>query len=105
MAFVICKDNTGYAVSLERHKVYKTVRDAHASRHGLLRVIDESGEGYLYPATMFAKIAVPQAIGRADLWLRAATTVGSRTMPKSGTMPRKRSRKKRQGSKSKKAVA
>ena len=96
MAFVICKDNTGYAVSLERHKVYKTVRDASAARHGLLRVVDESGEGYLYPATMFEKMS-------ERVWVGGSATAG-RTMAKSGTMPRKRSRK-RARTKPKKEVA
>jgi hypothetical protein len=50
---VICLDNSGYEVSLERRKIYVGVRDAKAQRHGQLRVVDESGEGYLYPADIF----------------------------------------------------
>jgi hypothetical protein len=50
---VVCVDNTGYAVSLERRKVYIALRDAEAEKHGLLRIRDESGEDYLYPSALF----------------------------------------------------
>lgn len=66
---VLCLRNDGYEVSLERRKVYSTIPDTNARRHGQLRVIDESGEDYLYPAEFFAAIELPQAVRRA---LRAA---------------------------------
>jgi hypothetical protein len=64
---VICVDNEGYAVSLEKRKIYETLRDAAADEHGMLRVIDESGEDYLYPKTLFRPIALPLAVKRAVL--------------------------------------
>ncbi len=59
-AFVICIDNDGYPASLERCKVYRLVSDAKAAEHRMLRVVDESGEDYLYPETRFVKIVLPR---------------------------------------------
>jgi hypothetical protein len=64
---VICVDNNGYAVSLEKRKIYVALRDADAEKHDLLRVIDESGEDYLYPKAFFRSIALPRAVRRAVL--------------------------------------
>jgi hypothetical protein len=64
---VICVDNEGYEVSLERRKIYVSVPDVRAERHGQLRIIDESGEGYLYPKESFVSVALPQPIRRAVL--------------------------------------
>jgi hypothetical protein len=63
--FVLCIDNGGYAASLEQRKVYRTVSDPGAEQHGMVRVIDESGEDYLFPAKLFVPIAVPQAAAKA----------------------------------------
>jgi hypothetical protein len=60
--FVVCLDNRGYPASLERGKLYSLLDDAVAAKLGLLRLVDESGESYLYPAQLFAAIAVPEAI-------------------------------------------
>ncbi len=57
--FVICVDNHGYEVSLEMRKLYEVMADAEAEKHGQIRVIDESGEDYLYPATLFDRVALP----------------------------------------------
>ncbi len=57
--FAICVDNSEYPASLELHKVYRVLPDEEAAREGDLRVIDESGEDYLYPATYFILIDVP----------------------------------------------
>ena len=65
--FVVCVDNDGYAVSLERRKIYLTVRDAAAEKHALVRVIDESGEDYLYPRSLFRPIELPQSVKKAVL--------------------------------------
>jgi hypothetical protein len=65
MSFVVCIDNTGYPASLERSKIYKTVPDALATQHGKVRVFDESGESYLYPAELFEKIPVPESVAKA----------------------------------------
>jgi hypothetical protein len=59
--------NDGYAVSLERRKLYVVLADAQAARHGQVRVIDESGEDYLYPERFFLPIDLPQAVCRRVL--------------------------------------
>lgn len=64
---VICLDNSGYEVSLERRKIYVSVSDTKAQKHGQLRVVDESGEDYLYPADIFIDAELPQAVRRAVL--------------------------------------
>ena len=51
--FVLCIKNDGYEVSLERRKLYVTIPDPEAAADGQIRVIDESGEDYLYPASHF----------------------------------------------------
>src|SRR5262245_54078593 len=51
--FAICIDNSHYPASLDLHKVYRVLADADAAKDGDLRVIDESGEDYLYPADYF----------------------------------------------------
>jgi hypothetical protein len=58
-AFVLCVRNEGYPASLEPRKLYAMVRDASAARHSLMRVIDESGEDYLYPADYFITLRLP----------------------------------------------
>ncbi len=64
---VICIDNAGYEVSLERRKIYLAIPDARAERLGQLRVIDESGEDYLYPRESFVTAELPQPVRRAVL--------------------------------------
>ena len=64
---VVCIDNEGYAASLEEPKIYIALRDAAAYKHGLLRIVDESGEDYLYPKKSFRPIALPLAVKRAVL--------------------------------------
>ncbi len=59
--YVICVKNRGYRASLEVRKVYRAIPDAGAAKHGLVRVIDESGEDYLYPGDYFLPIEVPKA--------------------------------------------
>jgi hypothetical protein len=63
--FVVCIRNEGYKVSLELRKIYQTIPDTEAERHHLLRVIDESGEDYLYPADFFLPIELPKAVEKA----------------------------------------
>ena len=55
--FAICVDNQGYEVSLEMRKLYQVMADA--EKHGQIRVIDESGEDYLYPASLFDCVTLP----------------------------------------------
>jgi hypothetical protein len=64
---VVCIDNDGYPASLEKRKIYVALRDAVAEKYGLLRIVDESGEDYLYPRAFFRSIALPQAVRRAVL--------------------------------------
>jgi len=64
---VICVANDGYAASLEKRKIYVALRDTAAEKHGMLRIIDESGEDYLYPKALFRPIALPQAVKKAVL--------------------------------------
>jgi hypothetical protein len=60
--FLLCVNNTAYPASLEVRKVYPEVPDAAAAAKGFVRVIDESGEDYLYPADYFVAVDLPQAI-------------------------------------------
>jgi hypothetical protein len=63
--FVVCLRNNGFAASLEVRKLYPFVDDQEAEANDLIRVIDESGEDYLYPAGLFRKLALPGDIERA----------------------------------------
>lgn len=60
--FVVCLKNEGYGASLERHKIYRVLVDAEAEKDGDLRIIDESGEDYLYPKDWFVRITVPDSV-------------------------------------------
>lgn len=62
LQFVVCIDNANYPASLELHKIYRILPDEEAAREGDMRVIDESGEDYLYPAEWFVPVEVPQAV-------------------------------------------
>ena len=64
---VVCVNNDGYPASLEKRKIYVALRDAAAEKQGLLRVVDESGDDYLYPKMFFRTIALPQSIKKAVL--------------------------------------
>ena len=64
---VVCVGNDGYLTSLEKRKIYVSLRDPAAEKHGLLRIIDESGEDYLYPKAFFRSIALPQSVKKAVL--------------------------------------
>ncbi|MFH1114861.1 MAG: hypothetical protein V1792_13180 [Pseudomonadota bacterium] len=63
--FAVCVDNSEYPASLEVHKIYRVVPDRDAEQDGDLRIIDESGEDYLYPEKYFLAIDLPLEIGRA----------------------------------------
>lgn len=60
-SYVVCIENSGYPAALELRKIYVRLADARAEEDGFLRVIDESGEDYLFPARFFAAIEVPSA--------------------------------------------
>ena len=59
--FAVCVKNEDYPASLEVRKIYEVVPDEKSARHGLVRIIDESGEDYLYPQDYFVPIEIPQA--------------------------------------------
>lgn len=64
MHYVVCVNNEDYPASLELRKIYSLIPDRDASKSGLLRVVDESGEDYLYPANYFVAIRVPRAVAK-----------------------------------------
>ena len=59
---VVCVANEGNEVSLQLWKIYKTLRDDDAESEGFLRIVDESGEDYLYPADCFVSVSFPKAV-------------------------------------------
>ena len=63
--FVVCLKNEGYAASLELRKIYGVIPDERAADHQMIRVVDESGEDYLYPSDFFMPIDLPQPIEQA----------------------------------------
>ena len=63
--YVICIKNEHFPASLESRKIYKTIPDQVASKVGMVRVIDESGEDYLYPQEYFMEIKLPRAVEKA----------------------------------------
>lgn len=64
---VICLENSGYEASLERRKIYIALPDARAEKVGQIRIIDESGEDYLYDKNAFLEVSLPQSARRAIL--------------------------------------
>jgi hypothetical protein len=60
--FAICIHNGEYAGTLEVRKVYELLEDPIAAKRNYIRVIDESGEDYLYPASWFVPVAVPESV-------------------------------------------
>ena len=65
--FVLCVRNEDYTASLELRKVYQVLADQQAAKHRQMRIIDESGEDYLYPQEYFVPIKLPQAAEKAVL--------------------------------------
>lgn len=65
--FVVCINNIDYPASLELHKIYRVFIDEDATSEGDIRIIDESGEDYLYPSSYFVPIQVPQTVGESLL--------------------------------------
>ena len=60
--FVVCLKNEGYEASLEPRKIYQVLTDREAESHKMIRLIDESGEDYLFPASLFSPISLPQTL-------------------------------------------
>ncbi len=70
--YVVCVENADYPVSLELHKIYRTLPDEDALANGDLRIVDESGEDYLFPASAFVAISLPERV-RSSLRRAAAS--------------------------------
>lgn len=62
---MVCLSNEGYEASLEPRKIYLALTDPAAERRGFLRVVDESGEDYLFPKTYFAAIDLSDTVAQA----------------------------------------
>ena len=60
--YVVCVRNEDYPASLELRKLYPVLEDSFATEHGMIRVIDESGEDYLYPSEFFVRVELPASI-------------------------------------------
>jgi len=58
--YVMCLDNTDHLVGLEVRKVYKVIDDEFAEAHGAIRIIDETGEDYMYEAGRFVPVELPE---------------------------------------------
>ncbi len=63
----VCIKNSGYLASLELRKLYEVIEDPDAEKDDMLRVIDESGEDYLFPSDMFVFAPLPAAVEQAVL--------------------------------------
>lgn len=65
--FVVCLNNEGYKASLEVGKLYRAIPDKEAAAHGLIRVIDESGEDYAFAVNRFHPVELPSVVEKALL--------------------------------------
>jgi hypothetical protein len=65
--FAVCVNNADYPASLEQHKIYRVLPDEDAEVDGDLRIVDESGEDYLYPAEYFVLVELPRSVERSLL--------------------------------------
>ena len=65
--FAVCVNNTEYPASLELHKIYQVIPDEEAANDRDMRVIDESGEDYLYPAEWFVLVELPETVEQSVL--------------------------------------
>jgi hypothetical protein len=62
--YALCVKNRGYSESLEVRKLYRILPDAQAERRRMVRIVDESGEDYLYPSGWFVPIQLPKDVAR-----------------------------------------
>ncbi len=91
-AFAVCIDHTGYPASLEAGKLYEVVPDAVAKKHGLIRVINESGEDYGYSVERFFILAVPHTLEKALKGISATRQPKLSLKPTSGPRVSKQKR-------------
>lgn len=63
--YLLCISNRGYAASLLVRRIYRALQDATAEKEGMVRVIDETGEDYLFPRKLFVAVELPKEAGRA----------------------------------------
>ena len=70
--FALCLENAGHEASLILGKVYRLVPDARGAEDDLIRIIDESGEDYLFASAQFAIVEFPQDVRRRILALHRA---------------------------------
>jgi hypothetical protein len=67
---LVCINNTGYEASLEKWKIYQNIPDTQAEKHSEIRIIDEEGEDYLYPAEYFSPITLQESVARSFIEAR-----------------------------------
>jgi hypothetical protein len=63
--FAVCVRNDDYQASLELRKLYSVLPDEFGDQHDMIRVVDESGEDYLYPNSYFVRVELPRAVQQA----------------------------------------
>jgi len=79
--FVICVDNSEYPASLELHKVYTVLPDERAAEDDFLRIVDESGEDYLYSSKRFVPIELPRQVELSAIRkVRETTKLANKTL-------------------------
>ena len=62
--YVVCLSNARYGASLVVRRLYRVLPDDEASTHGVIRIVDESGEDYLFPTKLFAAVPLPKEVGK-----------------------------------------
>jgi hypothetical protein len=65
LQYLLCVKNDGYPASLLVRRLYEQLPDVGAEERGLVRIVDESGEDYLYPKTLFVTLDIPRPVARA----------------------------------------
>ena len=89
---MICIDNSGYPASLELHKIYTVLPDEKAAEDDFIRVVDESGEDYLYSAKRFVYVELPQQVKQSIMRkVRETTMLATTLQPPSRAQRRSKS--------------
>jgi len=79
--YVVCVGNRGYPASLIVRRIYRTITDPVAERRRLVRVVDESGEDYLFPSALFVAVDLPKPLERAIVAAPEGQPRSKRGMP------------------------